>query len=70
MSVRTTPIDEAKLMEFVGKAVGDLGATFHAGTILVGEKVGLDRALADAGPATSTELASASPWKSATCASG
>jgi hypothetical protein len=58
MSVRTTPIDEAKLMEFVGKAVGDLGATFHAGTILVGEKVGLDRALADAGPATSTELAS------------
>jgi hypothetical protein len=29
-------ISEAKLNEFMGKAVGDLGATFHAALVVVG----------------------------------
>ena len=33
-------------MEFVGKVVGDIGATISAGNVLVGERLGLYRALA------------------------
>ncbi len=58
MSVETTPIDEAKLMEFMVKGIGDVGATVRAATVVLGEELGLYRSLADDGPATSTELAS------------
>lgn len=51
-------IDEAKLNQFLGKFVGDLGATFHAGTVVVGHELGLYKALAAArGPLTPEELA-------------
>ena len=43
------PIDMDVLMEFVGRFVGDLGATIAAGNVLLGERLGLYRALA-AGP--------------------
>jgi SAM-dependent methyltransferase len=49
-------LDEGKLMEFLGRFVGDLGATIAAGNVVVGHRLGLYRALADA-PATSDELA-------------
>jgi ubiquinone/menaquinone biosynthesis C-methylase UbiE len=49
-------IDEAKLMEFLGRFVGDLGATMAAGNVVVGHNLGLYRALA-AGPATAEQLA-------------
>ena len=39
-------IDMDVLMSFVGQVVGDLGATISAGNVLVGEKLGLYRALA------------------------
>ena len=39
-------IDMDKLMGFVGKFVGDLGATIGAGNVLLGERLGLYRALA------------------------
>ncbi|CAN5571934.1 class I SAM-dependent methyltransferase [soil metagenome] len=42
----TRPMDMDLLMEFVGKFVGDLGATIGAGNVLVGERLGLYRALA------------------------
>lgn len=45
-----------KLNEFLGKFVNDLGATFHAGIVVIGEKLGLYKALADR-PLTSVELA-------------
>ncbi|MCE9595160.1 MAG: class I SAM-dependent methyltransferase [Planctomycetes bacterium] len=48
--------DQAKLDAFMGKAIGDLGATLHAALVVIGDRLGLYRALA-AGPMTSTELA-------------
>jgi SAM-dependent methyltransferase len=49
-------VDEAKLMEFLGQFVGDLGATASAGSVVLGDRLGLYRALAD-GPCTPAELA-------------
>ena len=40
-------VDEDQLMEFLGKFVGDLGATVAAGNVVVGERLGLYRALAE-----------------------
>src|SRR5271165_6297894 len=56
-SVAPQPINEAKLHEFVMKAVGEMGAAMNAALILVGDKVGLYKAMAGAGPITSAELA-------------
>ncbi len=49
-------IDEGKMMEFLHRFVGDLGATIAAGNVVVGHRLGLYKALA-AGPATPEELA-------------
>lgn len=49
-------LDQDKLMEFVFRFAGDLGATMAAGNVVVGHRLGLYRALAD-GPATADELA-------------
>jgi ubiquinone/menaquinone biosynthesis C-methylase UbiE len=50
-------IDEGKLNEFLGKFVTDLGAAMAAGNVVVGHRLGLYGALAEA-PATAEELAS------------
>lgn len=49
-------IDQAKLDAFLGRFVGDLGAAMHAGTVVLGEQLGLYKALAER-PMTSAELA-------------
>ncbi len=49
-------INEAKLNEFLGRAVGDLGAALSATLMLVGDRLGLYKELAK-GPVTSAELA-------------
>jgi len=49
-------LDENKLNEFLGKAVSDLGAAISASLMLVGDRLGLYKALAQ-GPATPAELA-------------
>ena len=49
-------IDMDKLNAFIGRFVGDLGAAVHAGMVVIGERLGLYKALAT-GPMTSTELA-------------
>ncbi len=49
-------IDEARLNAFLGKAVGDLGASISAVLMLIGDELGFYRALA-AGALTSAELA-------------
>jgi hypothetical protein len=54
----TMAIDSDKLNEFLGKFVGDLGATAAAGSVVVGHNLGLYKALA-AAPATAGELATA-----------
>jgi 2-polyprenyl-3-methyl-5-hydroxy-6-metoxy-1,4-benzoquinol methylase len=50
-------IDEAKLNEFMGKAVGDMGAAMHAVLILLGDRLGLYKSMADSEPVTPAELA-------------
>ena len=50
-------IDQAKLDEFLGRFVADLGAAFHAPAVVAGDKLGLYKALAAAGPSTPAELA-------------
>ncbi len=52
-------INEDKLNDLLGKFVGDLGATMHAGSIVIGEKLGLYKAMATPGErVTAAELAS------------
>ena len=51
------PLNEAKLHDFVMKAVGEMGAAMNAALVLIGDKLGLYKAMAGAGPMTSTELA-------------
>jgi SAM-dependent methyltransferase len=50
-------IDQAKLDEFLGRFVADLGAVFAAPAVVAGDRLGLYKALAAAGPATPAELA-------------
>ena len=54
-STATAP-DMNKLNAFIGQFVADLGASVHAGMVVIGEKLGLYKALA-AGPLTAAELA-------------
>jgi len=53
-------VDEEALNAFLGQIVSDLGASLHVLTVVIGDKLGLFRALAGAGPSTSVELAAAS----------
>jgi 2-polyprenyl-3-methyl-5-hydroxy-6-metoxy-1,4-benzoquinol methylase len=49
-------VDTKKLEQFLGQFVTDLGATVHAGMVVIGDRLGLYKALA-AGPLTAAELA-------------
>jgi SAM-dependent methyltransferase len=51
------PVDEAKLQKFMEKMVGDLGAAMGAALVIVGDKLGLYKAMAGAGAISSTDLA-------------
>ncbi|MGH2962523.1 MAG: class I SAM-dependent methyltransferase [Solirubrobacterales bacterium] len=57
MNATQTTINEDKLHEFVGSVVSDLGATMNTALIRIGDKLGLYRAMAGAGPLTPAELA-------------
>jgi 2-polyprenyl-3-methyl-5-hydroxy-6-metoxy-1,4-benzoquinol methylase len=50
-------VDEGKLNDFMGRFVGDLGATLSAPLVLIGDRLGLYKGLADGGPQTAAELA-------------
>ena len=57
MSAAQAPaINMEKLNSFIGQFVSDLGASVHAGMVVIGEKLGLYKALAE-GPMTAAELA-------------
>ena len=70
-------IDMDKLNAFMGRFVGDIGAAMHAGTVLLGDQLGLYKALA-VGPMSAEQLARATQtdaryvreWLSAQAASG
>ncbi len=49
-------MDDGRLMEFLGRFVGDLGAAMAAGNVVVGQRLGLYAGLAE-GAATPEELA-------------
>ncbi len=51
------PVDEERLMAFVFRAVEEVGATLGAALVVMGDKLGLYKALAGAGALTAAELA-------------
>ncbi|MDP1790749.1 MAG: SAM-dependent methyltransferase, partial [Methylibium sp.] len=70
-------IDMDKLNAFMGRFVVDIGAAMHAGTVVLGDQLGLYKALAD-GPMSPATLASKTQtderyvreWLSAQAAAG
>ncbi len=71
-------MDEAKLHEFMGKLVSDMGAAAMLANVILGDELGLYRAMADSQPVTPQALASKTgcnprlvrEWLSAHAASG
>ncbi len=71
-------MDSNKLNAFINQVVGDMGATMHATLVVLGDKLGLYKAMAGAGPLTSAELAQRTgtaeryvrEWLNANAASG
>jgi len=54
LEIRTA---EAEIEQFVHKALGDVAGALTASLVVIGDKLGLYRALAEGGPATPAELA-------------
>src|SRR5215212_6699959 len=50
-------LDGQKLEQFVFKAVDEVGATLNAALVVLGDRLGLYRALAEGGPQTPDDLA-------------
>jgi hypothetical protein len=50
-------VDTGKLMEFVFRAVSEVGATLNTALVTMGDRLGLYRAMAGTGPLTPAELA-------------
>jgi hypothetical protein len=71
-------VNPDKLNAFMGKMLGDVGAAMNASLMLLGDKLGLYKALAAKGPLTSADLAKATgtteryirEWLAAQAASG
>ncbi len=57
MASSSKTIDQAKLDEFMGRFVGDLGAALSAALVVIGDRLGLYRAMADGEPVSAEELA-------------
>ena len=71
-------VDQSKLEAFQGKMLGDMGAAVSAALVILGDQLGLYKAMADGGPTTSLKLAAATgtteryvrEWLAAQAASG
>ena len=50
-------INEEKMNELLGRFLNDFGATFHSAMAVIGDKLGLYKAMAESGPLTSEDLA-------------
>ncbi len=57
MSSTTLTIDQDALDAFMGRFVGDLGAAMSAALVVIGDRLGLYRAMADGEPVTPEQLA-------------
>jgi hypothetical protein len=53
----TETIDETVLNEFMARFVGDLGAAISAALVVIGDRLGLYRAMGDGEPVSADELA-------------
>ena len=60
-------VNSDRLNAFMGKMVTEFGAAMNASLVLLGDKLGLYRALAAKGPMNSSELASATGTNGALC---
>src|SRR6185369_4773832 len=56
-NLRGGQMEQAKVEAFVHKALGDIGSALTASLVVIGDKLGLYRAMAGAGALTSEELA-------------
>jgi hypothetical protein len=56
-ATQPAPINEDKMNEFLGKVVGDFGASLSSALVYIGQKLGLYQAMAAAGSVTPAELA-------------
>ena len=71
-------VNPDKLNSFIGRMLGDVGAAMNASLMLIGDKLGLYKTLAEKGPMKSSELAQATgtseryvrEWLAAQAASG
>ncbi|MBM6401349.1 class I SAM-dependent methyltransferase [Phycicoccus sonneratiae] len=54
---QTTTVDTDTLMSFVFRAVDEVGAALNCALVVMGDRLGYYRAMADAGPLTPAELA-------------
>ena len=78
MEGTTQAVDEAKLEQFLGQAVTDMGAAMNGALVAIGGQLGIWKAMADAGPLTTEEIAERAgvaeryvrEWASAQAASG
>ncbi len=78
MEATATTVDEARLEQFLGQAVTDIGAAMNGVLVMMGGELGLWKALAGAGPVSCAEIAEKSgvaeryvrEWASAQAASG
>lgn len=58
ISDSSNKVDQVRLEDFMGKIVNDLGATWSTVLVIIGDKLGLYKAMADSKPVTAAELAS------------
>ena len=78
MATTVPALDMAKLETFMGRAVGDMGAAMHAALVLIGDRLGLYKAMGDSQPVTPAQLAAKTStneryvreWLNANAASG
>lgn len=69
-TTESVQVDGEKLMQFVFRAVDEVGATLNAALVVMGDKLGLYRALAGSGGLSPRNSLSAQIPPSGTCANG
>src|SRR5260370_5642837 len=57
ISVKAKEINEDKMNQFLGKVIGDFGASLSSALVYIGQKLGLYKTMSEVGPTTSAELA-------------
>jgi hypothetical protein len=63
MSAHDKTVDDARLDEFMARFVQDAGAAMSAVLVVIGDRLGLYRAMADCEPVTPAQLAARTDTK-------